>query len=214
MTSVISVPPLGSVFGQLTVCGTVDRTDPKHIKVPCICSCGKRTLSQIYHLRSGAAKSCGCTKPPRTHGASRRGGTPEYQSWRGMRERCSSSGHISYPWYGEQGVAVCDRWSSFEMFLADMGRKPSPKHWIERLDNTRGYEPGNCVWALPKQQARNTSRNHVITAFGRTQVLQDWADQTGLRYTTLLSRIRRGWSVEDALNPELKERRLSRLLAA
>lgn len=125
-----------------------------------------------------------------------------YNSWRGMRDRCSSPSHISYPWYGGKGIKVCDRWNeSFENFIADLGPPPEGKQWIERLDNDQGYEPGNCVWATPAQQLRNYSRNRWLTAFGKTMVVQDWAREIGLSRSTIDNRLRKGATAEEALAP-------------
>lgn len=80
--------------------------------------------------------------------------------WRGMISRCSNP---TNPYYGGRGIKVCERWrNSFPLFVRDMGKRPSPKHSIERLDVNGDYEPSNCRWALPAEQARNktTKRWH------------------------------------------------------
>ena len=80
-----------------------------------------------------------------------------------MKVRCDNPNATGYANYGGRGIKVCDRWrTSFAAFLADMGPKPSPKHSIDRIDNDRGYERGNCRWATPKEQRRN-SRTFVMT---------------------------------------------------
>jgi hypothetical protein len=80
-----------------------------------------------------------------------------------MRQRCSDAGCDDYRDYGARGIRVCDRWQQdFTAFLADMGERPSPKHELDRIDNSRGYEPGNVRWATRTQQARNT-RATVLT---------------------------------------------------
>jgi hypothetical protein len=97
------------------------------------------------------------------HGANPRNGkpTPEYQSWRGMRERCSNSKHRSFVRYGARGITVCDRWRSFAAFLEDMGLRPEGTS-LDRMDANGNYEPSNCRWASAETQARNTRRN-VLT---------------------------------------------------
>lgn len=72
-----------------------------------------------------------------------------------MRARCNTPGATGYHRYGGRGIKVCSRWDDFQLFAADMGPKPSPKHTIERVDNDGPYDPFNCVWALPVQQSAN-----------------------------------------------------------
>jgi hypothetical protein len=124
--------------------------------------------------------------------------------WRQMRYRCSSPNAQEYKNYGGRGIKVCDRWSSFDNFLADMGEPPTNKHTIERVDNNKGYEPGNCKWATYKEQLNNRRGNNLITAFGRTQTLTQWAEEFNLPVTTLKNRLFRAkMKPEDALTAKL-----------
>jgi hypothetical protein len=89
--------------------------------------------------------------------------SPEYQAWTGMKGRCYNEKHQRYPYYGARGITVCDSWkSSFVEFLKDMGRRPSPKHSLERKDNDGNYEPRNCIWATKKEQMNNTRRSNKL----------------------------------------------------
>lgn len=86
------------------------------------------------------------------HGQSQ---SPEYVSWRDMKRRCLNPSQKDYPSYGGRGIAVCERWLSFENFITDMGLKPSRKHTIERKDTNGHYEPGNCIWLHKSEQSKN-----------------------------------------------------------
>jgi hypothetical protein len=74
-----------------------------------------------------------------------------------MVQRCTRPDHPAWPRYGGRGITVCERWLDFRNFLADMGEKPRGLT-LERLDNDEGYSPGNCAWATPAEQSRNTGR--------------------------------------------------------
>lgn len=116
-----------------------------------------------------------------------------------MKWRCDrdKEAHI----YRDRGIVVCQRWrEDFAAFLADMGPRPSPKHSVDRIDNDRGYEPGNCRWATVLEQARNTRRNVLLTHGGVTLCVAEWAERTGVHATTILRRIRCGVPVARALD--------------
>jgi hypothetical protein len=83
--------------------------------------------------------------------------TSEYRIWASMVGRTSNPNTANYKYYGAKGILLCERWRDAAVFYADMGPRPSPGHSLERVDNSRGYEPGNCVWATAKTQARNKS---------------------------------------------------------
>jgi hypothetical protein len=125
--------------------------------------------------------------------------TPEYRCWSRMIQRCTNLKHSSYYNYGGRGITVCKRWLKFKNFIADMGIRPTPKHSIERKDNSKGYQPSNCKWATRFEQHRNMRRNRWITFQGKTLCLRDWEKLLGFGSMTIKSRLERGWSVEEAL---------------
>lgn len=132
---------------------------------------------------------------PRTHGLS---GTRIYRTWALMCHRCSNPNSIGWPCYGGRGITVCERWLKFENFLADMGPRPAGTS-LDRIDNALGYSPENCRWATRHQQANNMRSNRLITAFGKTMTMAEWARDRNLHYKNLKSRLWRGMSIEEAL---------------
>jgi hypothetical protein len=132
-----------------------------------------------------------------------------------MIDRCYNGNASYYPKYGGRGIKVCDRWlgdKGFQNFLEDMGRKPSPKHSIDRIDNNAGYSPENCRWATAKEQGRNTRWNVNFTYAGKTQCIEAWAEEFRINSATLSGRIRRGWSFERALTTEVKKQKCQKLI--
>jgi hypothetical protein len=111
-----------------------------------------------------------------------------YSVWRNILARCENPNNTEYHNYGGRGVAVCPRWHQFENFLADMGEGVRGLT-IERVDNDKGYEPGNCVWASHRQQGQNRRNNRWIAYNGETMILADWARRFEIDPGTL----RRNW---------------------
>jgi len=117
-----------------------------------------------------------------------------------MLQRCRNPNASGFHKYGAKGTKVCERWTSFEAFLEDMGEPPTSSLTLDRIDPFGGYEPGNCRWATMKEQQNNRTNNRHITFEGRTQTLQQWADETGLDRKTISTRIDHlGWPVSEAL---------------
>src|SRR6476659_2464041 len=138
--------------------------------------------------------------PRERHGAHR---TPEYRIWCGMLARCRNPRIERYPLYGGRGISVCEKWHRFSAFFADMGPRPSPRHSIDRIDNDGNYEPGNCRWATPIEQRRNSSTSRLLTRDGRTLTAAEWSAELGLARGAVGRRIRRdGWAATDALAPK------------
>lgn len=137
------------------------------------------------------------------HGLAGKGkATKEYRCWQNIINRCHRPCHGSYKNYGARGIVVCDRWrASVKDFIADMGLSPSPKHSIERIDNDGNYEPGNCRWATKIEQCRNVRSNRLFEWNGKTMCAAEIAESVGLKYSTLHTRLERGWPIEEAVKP-------------
>lgn len=118
-----------------------------------------------------------------------------------MLHRCTQPHNGRYASYGGRGITVCERWHSFENFIADMGSRPDGTT-LDRFPNNDGsYEPGNCRWATPKEQSSNRRSNRFLTFGGETLTLTEWARRLGVGHRTLGQRLDKwGWSVERTLS--------------
>ena len=151
---------IGSRIGRLVVVAEHERRRG-HRRVEVKCDCGTVRIMTVGNLKRDNAKekSCGCARwetfHRRRHGMTE---TPTHNSWWSMLERCTKPKHKDYALYGGRGIVVCERWSLFENFLADMGERP-PGMTLDRVDVNGNYEPGNCRWATAKQQALNRRRS-------------------------------------------------------
>lgn len=142
---------------------------------------------QSTHFRHGHAVQYG-------------GKSREYLTWRSMRARCENPNDPAYPRYGGRGVTVADAWTSFEVFLLDMGPRPAGCSLDRWPDNSGNYEPGNCRWATRSEQALNTRANRVIEANGMRKTISEWARDLGLDPSAINYRIKKmGWSDERAV---------------
>lgn len=135
----------------------------------------------------------------------------EYNTWVRMIIRCENPDDRYYHRYGGRGISVCRRWrASFLNFLTDMGTRPPGMDSIERKDNDGNYCKSNCRWATHKDQARNRSSNRLITAFGTTKTLQEWAEEVRKNPMSILKRLLRGWHPETALTKPMRKVRQRR----
>lgn len=153
-----NVPNLiGKVFGRLTV---LERSAGKWV---CSCSCGGTHLVQTERLNSGHTKSCGCLKKTQkanlNHGYCVDGKVrSEYWAWHNAKRRCTETTRHNFHRYGGRNISMCQEWfNDFGAFIAHIGPKP-PGMTLDRIDNNRGYEPGNVRWATYSQQAFNRNK--------------------------------------------------------
>ena len=204
----------GHVFGKLTVikkAKTNKRIKQKTARWWCQCSCGKITVVDGHCLRRGNTKSCGClhnellVKRNIIHGMSH---APEYRTWHHMKERCYNPNEKRFKDYGGRGIIVCDEWKeSFSEFYSHIGPRPTAKHSIDRINNNRGYFPGNVRWALPITQSNNKRTNRIITINGWSLTIAQWARFAGIRQITLFNRINiLNWSHSKAIFTPVRHR--------
>lgn len=195
-----SVPEIiGKRFGRLVVETETRMLSRRGRHYVCVCDCGGKAVAYGGHLRSGSKKSCGCVKgaPPKTHGMSR---TPEFRAWESAKARCYLPTNQRYQHYGARGIKMCAAWvESFAAFFADMGRKPSARHSLDRLDNDGHYEPGNCRWATPEEQNNNRSINRHVDVNGDRLTVAQASRRTGIPHGTILSRLDAGESDQEAV---------------
>lgn len=196
-------PAPGERFGRLTV---IRKAEPINYKrrFLCVCDCGTEKVCLSFLLLSGRTRSCGClhketaAKLNRAHGEATKKETPEYRAWKGMRTRCNNPKFIQAKNYGGRGIMVCERWDDYAAFLSDMGRRPSTRHSLDRIDVNKGYSPDNCRWATKEQQANNTRRSVIVVIRGREMTLAQAARFLGLPYGTVRQRYRSGRPLEPA----------------
>ena len=190
-------------FDRLTVLERVENTKKGRACWKCQCSCGNTTTVPSGDLRSGKTKSCGCLnnelrlKRSTTHGMTH---SPEYNVWHHMIKRCHNPTNDRFKDYGGRGITVCDEWRhDFMAFYNHVGKRPSKKLMIERVDNSKGYIPGNVIWETRQAQANNKRNNHKITIHGWTMNLCQWARFVGKNYHLVQYRLKKGWPPAKAI---------------
>ncbi len=196
---------VGRVFGRLVVKAYAETIGHRAFWLA-ECSCGGTARVATTSLVGGNTKSCGCLKrevlgaSQRTHGCA--GKSKAYSVWKGMKKRCVNANERSFKNYGARGITVCERWQSFDNFLADMG-EPAPGLSIERINNNAGYSPSNCIWADDVTQARNRRPLPFgrISELGLSVRLDELARLVGINKQTIASRLYRGESLERVLRP-------------
>jgi hypothetical protein len=201
----------GQRYGRLTVIEKIGRKN-KHTYWKCQCDCGKEVIVTSNGLRTGKTKSCGCLKKEisrkafETHGLSKRH-RRLHAIWCKIKIRCFNKNAPCYKNYGGRGITMCLDWAdSFQRFFDwAMTNGYTDELTIDRINNNGNYEPSNCRWATPKEQARNRRTSVYLTINGITMTLPEWADRSGINLEIIRTRINRyGWSPEKAVFTPLR----------
>jgi hypothetical protein len=136
--------------------------------------------------------------------------TPEHNAWCLMKSRCNNKNHPRYKDWGGRGITVHPEWNhDFMAFFRYIGPRPSKNHSVDRIDGSKGYEPGNVRWATKQQQSANRPNFcWFIENEGKRQTISEWAREIGISRGSLRDRLRLGWSVQEALNTPKGARRI------
>lgn len=188
-----------SDFGLLTYLedAGVNRHGKKLWRLRCVC--GDETVAVASQVRTGRTQSCGHLKSAgnnRTHGSRN---SRLYTIWCNMKARCGNKNVAAYKNYGARGIMVCQEWMAFQVFAKDVGEPPTPTATLDRVDNGRGYEPGNVRWAERHVQARNTRQNVQVTIDGVERCLHDWCAHYNIAPGSVYRRIGKGESMISAI---------------
>lgn len=190
----------GERFGRLTAVRRLD--DPKS-KWECVCDCGAKTQVLRCNLKAGRQKSCGCWRSERStrHGMS---ATLLYKVWNSMLQRCHNPKNFASKDYGGRGITVCAAWHDFAAFYADVGDRPKGRT-LERIDNDKGYEPGNVRWATMAEQHENTRSVNIYEHQGERMTLSAWGRHLGVSRELIRGRMRRGTPFGEVVSAILEE---------
>ncbi len=196
----------GQIFNRLTAIEYIKEKQ----RWRCRCVCGNESFVNGWKLRTGDIRSCGCLMSDiniarcRKHGGAN-GGIPEYVTWQAMKRRCDYPKDINYKNYGDRGIKVCDRWiNSFENFYADMGKKPTAKHSLDRIKVNEGYSPTNCRWATSKEQNSNRTNNTFYVFLGQRLIRSEWLNRLDMCDTSFINKIKK-YPFEEIAQKYLKE---------
>jgi hypothetical protein len=183
----------GQTFTRLTVISYAGK-----YKWNCSCWCGAKVIVKGGLLRNGNTKSCGClhrewmaTHNTRHGEATRARVTPEYRAYHQAKDRCTNPNYHAYAAYGGRGIEF--RFDSVQQFLDEVGRRPTSRHTLDRIDVNGHYEAGNVRWVTMHEQNRNRTDHRYITIDGVSRCVADWADHYGISPDTVHDRHASGW---------------------
>jgi len=201
----------GMIINNLKVIKFVGMNKRRHAYYEVECHCGNHFICRISHINEGSIKSCGCyiskilhsSKRNIKHGLSR---SPLYYCWQSMKARCYNPKNPEYHNYGGRGINICDEWldkengfMNFYNWSINNGFIENNKLSIDRINVDGNYEPSNCRWTYDKVQANNKRTSHYITYDRYKFTIDQWADICNLSRDVIVSRLRRGWAVENIL---------------
>ena len=194
---------IGQKFGRLTV---IERAENKgkYTAWKCRCDCGNEVIVSSNSLgrKKNFTRSCGCLKTGHTtHGMTR---TKIYRVWAGMVQRCNNPNAENYARYGGIGITVCEQWLSFENFYTDISKLPhfgEEGYTLDRIDNSKGYEPSNIRFATAKEQVNNR-RNNILVEYECEEItLKELSEKINIPYHILFKRWHKGDRGERLIRP-------------
>lgn len=203
----------GQKFGRLTLIERVENNKFNQVQWKCRCDCGKEVIVKAYSLTTGQTKSCGCLKKEQNyiniakvkHNMTN---TRLYNIWRDMKSRCLNPNNKRHKFYFDKGITVCDEWKNdfmnFYNWAINNGYRDNLT--IDRINNNGNYEPKNCRWATITEQNNNQSNNIRIKYNESEYTLSELSKIYNIKRATLYDRIKRGWTIDEALNRKVAKR--------
>jgi hypothetical protein len=183
---------LNSKFGMLTVIEFLHRSKFHDAVYKCKCDCGNEVNVLSGNLKKGNSTSCGCkrlktcsirmSKLNLKHGETK---TKLWRTWKGIIERTTSKNSSHYFRYGGKGIGIYKEWLDYKKFAEYIGQPPSDKHTIDRIDNSKGYEPGNVRWATAKEQAANRCTNVFVIINNKKMISSEAAKILNVSQSTI-----------------------------
>ena len=201
----------GQRFGKLIALEPIGQDKHKNVIWLCRCDCGRTHEVVSRALVNGSTKSCGCYERGKfrnKQNVEHHGGSDErlYRVWGGMLNRCYDKNRSEYPNYGGRGITVCEEWkesyAEFRRWALANGydpELPGSECSIDRIDVNAGYCPANCRWVPMDEQLRNTQTTIHLDYRGRSITMREASEIGGITIKTIWARIKRGWSVERAI---------------
>lgn len=187
---------LNKRFGRLITIEYIAGDHYTACRYLCKCDCGKTKSVSYKKLKNGNTQSCGCLRKI-LHTTHDKHSSRSYKIYWGMIQRTTNPDNYSYKYYGARGIKVSPSWDTFEAFYADMGDPPLD-HSIDRIDPRKDYFKENCKWSPRKVQDRSRTNNRWLTYNGETKIMTDWAKHFNIPDHVFRSRIKLGWSIQEA----------------